>query len=144
MATLAVDTPQTYQGSNIEVESVAVAGATFFLGSTLIEDTVAGKVIKYASGTSGFAGLSMAGAVLNDRVDIKEQGFWYGTIGATVAAADKGAVVYALATSDNPADWTTTSGSNLPVGRVHHVEVAGAAGTNRVVVFFQADSLRSI
>lgn len=118
------------------------ATAAFFLGALLVRDGTAVDGVKKATGTSGFKGLALAQAEASgDEVDVLEKGYIETTINVSVTAASEGALVYANTSggSSNPEDITTTSTSNLPIGRIAQVLVTGALGTNKVVIAIEGD-----
>ena len=122
------------------------ATGVFYAGSLVVEDGSAATGVKKATGTSGFKGISLGEAAVGDVVDVLELGYIRTSINSSVSAGDEGTTVYAdvANTSDNPTDITKTSTSNLPVGKISSVEVAGAAGVNRVVIRIAGDGHRSI
>lgn len=144
MATLAADTPQTYQGSKIELDEPEILDGTVFQGSALVESSTAGRLVKHTAETAGFAGMALAGGVQGETINVKPQCFWVGSIQGTIVASNKGAPVYLPASTDNLEDADLTSTTQLPIGRLHRVVTAGAFGTNKVVLFLQAESLRSL
>lgn len=118
------------------------ATAAFYLSAILVRDGTQVDGVKKATGTSGFKGIALGQAeAAQDEVDVLEKGLVETTINATVTAGSEGSLVYAntSGSSDNLEDVTTTSTSNLPIGRIAQVLVTGTQGTNRVVLDIEGD-----
>jgi len=146
MAALAADAPQTYAAFMAEHdEPLLLVDTIVYTGSLLVNHaTTVDASKRKASETAGFTGIALGPGLTGEVQTVRVQGFWIGSLNVTIAAADRGAIVYSPAATDNPVDSTTVITGAMPWGRIHRVLTAGAAGVNRVVVYFQCDSMRSL
>jgi hypothetical protein len=145
MATLAANTPQKFASIAEESNKVYNAEAAIYEGAVVVEGSAAGGVTNHTTGTTGFVGFAMSPASASGvKIPVRVRGTIVTSLAATIAQTDVGATVYAVANSTNPQDMNLTSTSNLPVGKIVTVLLAGASGANLVEVAFEADGLRSI
>lgn len=145
MATLAADTPVKLASYGPPKIGKFKATAAIFDGAVVVADgSVVDGVKHYSTGTAGGKGIALQPAIAaGEYIEILEDGYIVTPIASTVAAADEGTAVYQTASSTNPADITKTSTSNLPIGTIAAVLVAGGAGSNSVIVHVQGDGHKS-
>lgn len=142
MATLARDVAIARTASNRTIQGPWKATAAIFAGAILVRDGTQVDGVKKATGTTGFKGIALSGAAAaGETVDVLEVGYVETPINATVAASNEDDTVYANTSgaSDNLEDCNLTSTSNLSIGKIAAVLVAGAAGANLVRILIEGD-----
>lgn len=148
MAALTANRAFCFVGSPDEINEKLVAEAAFNVGSTLVEATVTDRQVKkLVTQTANFMGLALDEATAaGDVVGVRRRGILEIALEETVVIADLNATIYADATnsSDNPADWTLSTLTNMAVGKIVNVVKAGASLANVVQIYFEADAYRSI
>ena len=148
MATLTVDTPQTYEQVADELNERITLSATLVAGQAVQSHTVAGQVRDIQdSAVADFAGILMGGGVANDVVEVRRRGHIVITkFTDALAAGDEGTAVFvdsSTTANNNPQQITTTSTTNMPIGKIARVVLVGGAGVGTAVIRFEADGYTS-
>ena len=133
---------EDYSGQ-ISGYDVVATGETLVVGQYVQRGTNPGEIRDLQDdATTGFAGYMFGHAKPGEQARVYRRRRIITPINSTVAVTHEGSTVYADTSgtaSNNPADTTLTSTSNLPVGELVRVLAAGAAGANSCVLEIRAD-----